>query len=118
MPLNLAKPATDAATLPPRLQWTEADQACSALWRSERGGLPPKRVVLADDTLTADSAYRLACAGTGMLWRGDFQNARLLLQAIARRIDQVPKRKRVKAAQPIPITEAFNLHRQTQAQRA
>ncbi|HSN79146.1 MAG TPA: class I SAM-dependent methyltransferase, partial [Rhodoferax sp.] len=118
MPLNLAKPATDAATPPPRLQWTEADQACSALWRSERGGLPPKRVVLADDTLTADSAYRLACAGTGMLWRGDFQNARLLLQAIARRIDQVPKRKRVKAAQPIPITEAFNLHRQTQAQRA
>ena len=75
-------------------------------------------MVLADDTLSADSAYRLACAGTGMLWRGDFQNARLLLKAIARRIDQVPKRKRVKAAQPIPITEAFNLHRQSQAQRA
>lgn len=118
MPLNLAKPVTDAATLPQRLHWTESDQACSALWRSERGGSPPKRVVLADDTLTADSAYRLACAGTGLLWRGDFQNARQLLQAMARRIDQVPKRKRVKAAQPIPITEAFNLHRQAQAQRA
>jgi SAM-dependent methyltransferase len=75
-------------------------------------------VVLADDTLTADSAYRLACAGTGLLWRGDFQNARQLVQAMARRIDQVPKRKRSKAAQPIPITEAFNLHRQAQAQRA
>lgn len=112
-----ASPATDAAA-PPHIHWIEADQPCSALWRSERGGLPPKRVVLADDTLSADSAYRLACAGTGMLWRGDFQNARLLLKAIARRIDQVPKRKRVKAAQPVPITEAFNLHRQAQAQRA
>ncbi|MDI1246951.1 MAG: methyltransferase, partial [Rhodoferax sp.] len=118
MPLNLAQPTTDVSTLPPRLQWLEAEQACSARWRSERGGLPPKRVVLADDTLTADSAYRLACAGTGMLWRGDFQNARQLLQAIVRRIEQVPKRKRIKAAQPIPMTEAFNLHRQAQAQRA
>jgi hypothetical protein len=75
-------------------------------------------VVLADDTLSADSAYRLACAGTGLLWRGDFQNARQLLQAMARRIDQVPKRKRAKAALPIPINEAFHLHRQAQAQRA
>ncbi|TXT36227.1 MAG: methyltransferase small [Comamonadaceae bacterium] len=102
----------------PRIHWTESGQASSALWRSERGSAPPKNVVLADDTLTADSAYRLACAGTGILWRGDFQNARQLLQAMARRIDQVPKRKRAKAAQPIPITEAFNLHRQAQSQRA
>lgn len=107
-------PATPAS----RLHWTESDQACDALWRSERGGSPPKQVVLADDTLTADSAYRLACAGTGLLWRGDFQNARQLVQAIARRIDQVPKRKRSKAALPVAITEAFNLHRQAQAQRA
>ena len=28
----------------------------------------------------------LACAGTGLLWRGDFQNAKLLLAAMARRI--------------------------------
>lgn len=118
MPKTSSPTATAAATAAPRLHWTEADQPCSALWRSERGGSPPKQVVLADDTLTADSAYRLACAGTGMLWRGDFQNARQLVQAIARRIDQVPKRKRTKAAQPIPITEAFNLHRQSQAQRA
>ena len=118
MPKTSSVPATAAATSAPRLHWTESDQPCSARWRSERGGTPPQRVVLADDTLTADSAYRLACAGTGMLWRGDFQNARQLLQAMARRIDQVPKRKRTKAAQPIPITEAFNLHRQAQAQRA
>lgn len=114
--LSSTTPGAPAPT--PCLHWTESDQPCSALWRSERGGSPPKQVVLADDTLTADSAYRLACAGTGLLWRGDFQNARQLLQAIGRRIDQVPKRKRVKAAQAVPITEAFNLHRQAQAQRA
>jgi len=118
MPQSLSSPTADAATLAPHIQWTESDQARSAHWRSERGASAPKQVVLADDTLTADSAYRLACAGTGLLWRGDFQNARQLLQAMARRIDQVPKRKRSKAAQPIPITEAFNLHRQAQAQRA
>ena len=48
-------------TLDPSLQWTESGQACSVRWRSERGAPPPKRVVLADDTMTADAAYRLAC---------------------------------------------------------
>ena len=81
----------------------------------------PKRMQLADDTLTADSAYRLACAGTGMLWQGDFQNARQLLQALARRIDRPRKVKR-KPAVPTQDDSAganlFHLHRQAQAQRA
>src|SRR5450830_626382 len=72
---------------PPVIRWLEAGQECSARWRSERGAPPPKRVVLADDTTTADTAYRLACEGTALLWRGDFQNARQLLQALARRAD-------------------------------
>ncbi|MHB1249920.1 MAG: methyltransferase [Polaromonas sp.] len=105
--------------------WTEAGQARSAHWRSERAAPPPKRVVLADDTMTADTAYRLACAGTALLWRGDFQNARQLLQALARRVDKparAPKNPRKKPAQasagaPSPA-EAFHLHRQAQAQRA
>jgi SAM-dependent methyltransferase len=114
------------ATLPPTLHWTEAGQDCSALWRSERGAPPPKRVVLADDTTTADDAYHLACEGTALLWRGDFQNARQMLQALARRIDHVPQRKKragkaPTAAAPVPAiapATAFNLHRQAQAQRA
>ena len=32
--------------------------------------------MIADDRTTADAAYGLACQGTGLLWRGDFQNAR------------------------------------------
>ena len=82
------------------IHWQEAGQACSALWRSERGASPPKRVVLADDTLSADAAYRLACEGTALLWRGDFQNARQMLQALARRADASgPSGKAAKAAQ-------------------
>jgi SAM-dependent methyltransferase len=110
--------------LPPTIHWTEAGKACSALWRSERGAPPPKRVVLADDTTTADDAYHLACEGTALLWRGDFQNARQMLQALARRIDKPPQRKQ-RAAKgaalhkvPVSAVDSFNLHRQAQAQRA
>jgi len=101
----------------PTLHWTEADEARSALWRSENGSPPPKRVVIADDTLTADSAYRLACEGTALLWRGDFQNARQLLQAMARRADAKPRKAKAKPKELTP-TEAFHLHRQAQSQRA
>lgn len=101
---------------PTLLNWSEKDNERSALWRSDQN--LPARVVLADDTLTADAAYRLACEGTGLLWRGDFQNARQLLQALARRIDkpQKPKRKKADAAAPMPGA-VFHTHRQAQAQR-
>ena len=112
----------------PTINWMEEKQPRSALWRSERGAAPPKRVVLADDTLSADSAYRQACEGTGLLWRGDFQNARLLLQALTRRIDKPPKasktakmgrKKAVAQAETgVPQGEAFHLYRQAKAQRA
>jgi methylase of polypeptide subunit release factors len=112
------KALTDASSHPV-IAWSENGQACSARWRSESGALPPRRVVLADDTLTADAAYRLACAGTGMLWRGDFQNARQLLQALARRADKPSKKTSKTLSLPTPSpAESFHLHRQAQAQRA
>lgn len=104
---------------PARIHWLAGDVACSARWRAENGAAPPKRVVLADDTLTADAAFRLACEGTGLLWRGDFHNARQLLQALARRVDRKPRRKERTTGKPAPIAaESFHLHRQAQAQRA
>ncbi|MGA8393890.1 MAG: methyltransferase, partial [Burkholderiaceae bacterium] len=45
----------------PRIEWQEGGAAHSARWRSESGAPPPRRVVLADDTLSADAAYRMAC---------------------------------------------------------
>ena len=107
-----------------QLTWTENGTECHALWQSERNAAPPKRVVIADDTLNADSAYRLACEGTGLLWRGDFQNARLLLQAMMRRANAPVKpgkaraKSRAQEATPVTPQQAFHLHRQAQSQRA
>ncbi|MDB5801623.1 MAG: methylase [Rhodocyclales bacterium] len=102
----------------PVISWTETETTRQADWRSEAGTPPPKRIVVADDTISADAAYRLACEGTAILWRGDFQNARQLLQAIARRIDRKPASKSAKAGETISLTEAFNKHRLAQSQRA
>ena len=103
------------------ISWSDSGQAHEALWRSESGATAPRRVVVADDTLPADTAYRLACEGTGLLWQGDFQNARMLLQALMRRVDRKPAKAAAKAAQKMAeatAAEAFLLHRQAQAQRA
>jgi hypothetical protein len=97
------------------LQWEEGGQARQARWRSESGWPAPVRVQLADDQLPADVAYRLACEGTALLWRGDFQNARQLLQALGRRLDRPPKKPLPPPASP---TEAFHRHRQAQGRRA
>ncbi|CAN7231137.1 class I SAM-dependent methyltransferase [Pseudoduganella sp. LjRoot289] len=104
------------------IHWTENGEDRSARWRSESGMPPPKRVMLIDDTTNADTAYRLACEGTALIWKGDFQNARQLLQALARRADHKgsgsAKAKKNKAPKvPATVTEAFHLHRQAQSQR-
>ena len=87
------------------------------VWRAESGSAPPRRVVLADDTLSADTAYRLACEGTGLLWQGDFHNARQLLQALTRRTERKPKKNKKPEADIAP-QQAFHLHRQALGQRA
>lgn len=97
----------------PQVHWQEDGEPRSARWRSEAGLSPPSRIILADDTLTADAAFRLASEGTSLLWRGDFQNARQLLQAMARRADR-----KKPASKPVPPADAFNRHRMASAQRA
>ncbi len=110
----------------PTIHWEEGGDARSARWRSERGAAAAARVVLADDTLPADVAYRLGCEGTALLWRGDFQNARMLLQSLTRRLDKTGERKAKKkpaaaavAGMPTPqLALPFHQQRQLQAQRA
>jgi len=99
------------------IHWTEAGEARSALWRSESGAPPSRRVVIADDHITADDAYGLACQGTALLWRGDFQNARQMLLALASRADRKP-RKSAASSVPTSPAEAFHLYRQARSQRA
>jgi methylase of polypeptide subunit release factors len=103
----------------PVISWVESGQTLSAFWRSESGVPPHRKIVVADDSLAADVAYRLACEGTAMLWRGDFHNARQLLQAMSRRLERKPRRGERKPPKTTPpLNEAFHLHRQSQAQRA
>ena len=104
------------------IQWDEGGQVNSAKWHSENGIAPHKKIQIADDTLTADIAYRLACEGTAMLYKGDFQNARQLLQALVRRVDKPSKKSsrvdRVAKEKIKTPLDAFNLHRLAQSQRA
>lgn len=97
----------------PLIHWIENGAEKSARWRSENGSPPPKKVMVADDKMTADAAFRLASEGTALLWRGDFQNARQLLFAMGRRAEGKPKKNKIASSE-----SAFNLHRQAQSQRA
>jgi methylase of polypeptide subunit release factors len=103
----------------PRISWAEGGQSHDARWRSERGAPPPSKVVVADDGMSADDAYGLACQGVGLLWRGDFHNARQMLTALAHRVDRLSgkRAKSVPAVNRAPA-ELFNLERQARAQRA
>ena len=107
----------------PMIHWVEDGQARSARWRAESGVAPHKRVMVVDETMTADAAYRLACEGTALLWRGDFQNARQMLLAMARRADQKAQKARKSTSAPNPsaaevFPAAFHMHRLARSQRA
>ncbi len=83
-------------------------------WHSASGASVPKRFEMVNDSCSADTAYRLACAGTALLWQGDFQQARQLLQALTRRVSGAPKANSTSLGMP----QAFHAHRMAQAQRA
>ena len=121
-------------TTQPTIRWTEAGHTSTAGWRSEAGVPAHQRVVIADEQMAADEAYHLACEGTALLWRGDFQNAKQMLLAMGRRVDEKTRRalKNKTAAKkaPSPVkpskklvpvvtpTDAFHKHRLAQSQRA
>ncbi len=119
-----AQSGAPAASTPqhPVVSWNEDGTAREARWRSERGAPPPTRVLVVDDRITADDAYGHACQGIALLWRGDFQNARQLLTALANRADHRQRKSGPAAVASAPgraaPAEAFNLLRQARAQRA
>jgi methylase of polypeptide subunit release factors len=92
--------------------WQEKNKTQQASWHSEANMAVPKHIVIANDETKADEAYKLACEGTALLYRGDFQNAKQLLQAITRRVDRKP----IKPTDN--LTDAFHQHRARQIQRA
>jgi SAM-dependent methyltransferase len=95
------------------IRWTEDESACSAHWHSESGASAPAQVIPIDDRMTAKSAYRRARAGTGLLWRGDFHNARQLMRAMERRCERHRH-----CAEAGDTATQFHRHRAARAARA
>ena len=54
------------------LSWDEGGVERHAMWHSESGAPVPTEVVVADDSLTADAAMKVARRGGAILWRGDY----------------------------------------------
>ncbi|WP_072802400.1 methyltransferase [Rhodococcoides yunnanense] len=94
------------------VEWIENGQERSATWRSENSAPAPRTIEVIGDDITADAAYRRASDGASLLWRGDFNNARQLLNAITRRAEPRARRPSSSPAQD------FHLHRQDTARRA
>ena len=108
---------------PQHISWDQAGQTHTAQWHGPANSQPTS-LVLADDTLSADKAYKLLQSGVGLLWRGDFHNGRQLLLALGRRLDKKPRVKTPKANSSAASTdtsaaarEAFTRHRNEQARR-
>ena len=95
-----------------QVSWQEKNKPQTAIWQSEAGSPPPKNILIADDTANAKVAYKQVCEGAALLYTGDFQNAKQLLQAITRKFDIKP----IKPA--ANLNEAFHQHRARQIQRA
>jgi SAM-dependent methyltransferase len=103
----------------PIIHWLEGGEAFEARWRSHSGTPPASRVIVADGGMTADEAYGLACQGTALLWRGDFQEARQMLTALGKRADRLQRRSRTSPGTSLANSaEAFHLYRQARSQRA
>jgi SAM-dependent methyltransferase len=103
----------------PIIHWLEDGKEFEARWRSHSGMPPATRVVVADGKMSADEAYGLACQGTAILWRGDFQEARQMLSALGNRADRPKRRSKTSAEMSIAgPAGAFHLYRQGRSQRA
>lgn len=98
------------------------------VWLGSPGTRAPAKLMAGTDTLSAREAFKHMTQGYGIVWQGDFNNARQLLQALGRRL--APPRKPVDPAteKATPLLDSplsseerralFHTHRQHQSQRA
>lgn len=97
-----------------QLHWQEEGLAHSALWQADNDARLPSRVKVVT-SLEADEAHRMASAGNGLLWRGDFQQGKQLLQAMSQRMEAAARRKKSEVC--TTALARFESHRKTQALR-
>jgi hypothetical protein len=77
------------ASAPDVVVWRDGAGAHAARWLSP-GGPPPGRISVVDDTVRAAAALARLRRGEGLLYTGDYHNARQLLAAVGRRLDARP----------------------------
>ncbi len=99
--------------MPALITWTEKQQAHQALWLTHNQHKPPQSITVIDENINADAALKLAYANTAMLWRGDFHQAKQLLAAIKRRL-QNKKSKNPEQS----LAARFHQHRMQQGQNS
>ncbi|GLB64577.1 hypothetical protein NCCP2495_24560 [Dietzia sp. NCCP-2495] len=104
------------------VSWTENGVERRAGWRPENGATPPRDMLVVDDDIAADAALTLARSGTGILWRGDFHNARQLHAALDRRLQKQADKQAAKRASrtssDASLTDLFHVTRLARSQRA
>lgn len=100
----------------PEMHWLEGGHEHRAGWRSEAGVAPHGEIGIVDDRSSADDTYRQLESGMALLWRGDWVNARHLMQALTKRAARRFGAQRGK--EPKTPAEAFARHRETQGKRA
>ena len=98
------------------VEWQHNEQVFKYRWYSEAENLPPSKLLLIDDTITANKSLEYARQGIGMIWVGDYQNGRNLLKALVRRLDRPAREGSIKK-ELTPI-ERFAAHRLQQKNRA
>ncbi len=99
-----------------KLTWAENDHTETRNWVTGSDFSLPKKILLADDRLKASDFYRQASEGVAFIYKGDFQNAKQLLQSVQRRIDKSIHKK--SSVNSLSLRELFHRHRQSQAHRA
>ncbi|HCX14309.1 MAG TPA: methyltransferase, partial [Rhodospirillaceae bacterium] len=102
--------------MPAIIHWKEDSLEKSAPWWSEKGAVQPKKVVIGGDNFSAEKVIRLASQGIAILWRGDFHNAKQLMQAIARRLDK--RDRKTGSEEEKESSKIFYKYRQVRLQRA
>jgi methylase of polypeptide subunit release factors len=100
----------------PSIEWEHLSKRYKSSWYSEAGLPVPEKILLIDDTITVKQAIEFARQKIGLLWNGDYQNGRNLLQAISRRLEKPPRIGSQKKLTSPP--EIFAEHRRQQGQKA
>lgn len=113
--LSAGFPPLTMLSMNPLIEWPENGQTRRARWRSEAGLAAPQTLEVVDDSLSADAAFAALTDGHALLWRGDWMNARQLMQALTRRVDRHIAATSDDTSSPVL---AFARHRERQGRRA